>query len=138
MSTRRTLKVAQAIRQVVSMAVLTQLKDPRIKDVTIVGVDVTPDLQLAKVRITVRDASETKENLCLRGLRNAAGFLQQKVAVRLDTRYTPKLKFVVDKGMKNSLEVARILDELAEENEESKDVTVKESYGDENTERQEE
>jgi ribosome-binding factor A len=45
-------------------------------------------------------------------LKHASGFLQQKVAERIDARYTPKLTFVLDKGVKNSLEVSRILDEL--------------------------
>jgi ribosome-binding factor A len=48
----------------------------------------------------------------LRGLQNSAGFLQRKVADRIDTRYTPRLTFVIDKGVKNSLEVARILNEV--------------------------
>ena len=48
----------------------------------------------------------------MRGLQNAAGFLQQKIAHRIDTRYTPRLRFVLDQGVKRSIEVSRILDEV--------------------------
>lgn len=93
------------------MAILTQLQDPRIRDVTVTYVEVSPDLRHAKVHVSVM-GDQTKQDLSLRGLQNAAGFLQQKVGKRVDTRYTPKLKFILDQGVKHSLEVARILNEL--------------------------
>ena len=49
MSQRRTAKVAQAIRQVVSTAILTELRDPRVKKVTVLNVEVPADLRSAKV-----------------------------------------------------------------------------------------
>ena len=111
MSSRRVLKVAEAIREVVGMAILTELQDPRIRDVTVTYVEVSPDLRYAKVHVSVM-GSETKQNLSLRGLQNAAGFLQQKVARRIETRYTPKLTFLLDQGVKHSIEVSRLLSEL--------------------------
>jgi ribosome-binding factor A len=111
MSSRRVLKVAQAIRQVVSMAILTELRDPRVKDVTVTFVEVSSDLRNAKVHVSVM-GDETSQQLALRGLRNAAGFLQQKVGDRIDMRYTPRIRFELDQGVKNSIEVSRILGEL--------------------------
>ena len=111
MSSRRVLKAAQAIREVVSMAIIKDLKDPRIKDVTVTMVEVTPDLRQAKVNVTVR-GDANKQKLCIRGLQNSAGFLQQKIGRRIDTRYTPRLEFVIDKGLENSLAVTRILEEV--------------------------
>jgi len=111
MSSRRVLKVAEAIREVVGMAILTELQDPRIRDVTVTYVEVSADLRYAKVHVSVM-GSEAKQNLSLRGLQNAAGFLQQKVARRIETRYTPRLTFLLDKGVKHSIEVSRLLSEL--------------------------
>ena len=111
MSSRRVLKAAQAIREVVSMAIIRDLKDPRIKDVTVTMVEVTPDLRQAKVNVTVR-GDAAKQKLCIRGLQNSAGFIQQKVGRRIDTRYTPRLEFVIDKGLDNALAVTRILEEV--------------------------
>lgn len=114
MSSRRVLKVASAIREVVSMAILTQLRDPRIENVTVTYVEVAGDLRHAKVHVSVM-GDEKKQELCMHGLRNSAGFLQQKVAARIDTRYTPRLSFALDEGVKKSAEVNRILGELREE-----------------------
>ena len=111
MSSRRVLKAAQAIREVVSMAIIKDLKDPRIEDVTVTMVEVTPDLRQAKVNVTVR-GDAAKQKLCIRGLQNSAGFLQQKVGRRIDTRYTPRLEFAIDKGLDNALAVTRILEEV--------------------------
>ena len=59
---------------------------------------------------------EAKQNLAVKGLQNASGFLQQKIARRIDTRYTPRLRFVLDQGVKHSIEVSRILNEVLPEN----------------------
>ena len=111
MSSRRALKAAQAIREVVSTAILLELKDPRVKDVTVTLVEVSGDLRAAKVYVSVM-GNDSSQNLCLNGLKNSTGFLQQKVGKRIDTRYTPRLTFVLDKGAKNAMEVTRILNEV--------------------------
>jgi len=111
MSSRRALKAAQAIREVVSTAILLELKDPRVKDVTVTLVEVSGDLRNAKVYVSVL-GDEAKQRTCLNGLRSSCGFLQKKVGNRIDTRYTPQLKFVLDKGAKNAMEVTRILNEV--------------------------
>ena len=111
MSSRRVLKAAQAIREVVSMAILTDIKDPRVKDVTVTFVEVSADLRMAKVHISVM-GDETKKTLCLRGLKHASGYFQKKVGDRIDTRYTPKVQFVLDKGLENAMAVTKILDEV--------------------------
>ncbi|HAC90785.1 MAG TPA: 30S ribosome-binding factor RbfA [Planctomycetaceae bacterium] len=114
MASRRLLKAAEAIREVVSMAILTEIRDPRVQHVTVTGVEVAPDMRSAKVLVSVM-GDEGKQILCLRGLANSAGFLQSKVAKRIDTRYTPRLTFELDQGVKKSLEVGKILFDLAQE-----------------------
>jgi ribosome-binding factor A len=111
MSSRRTLKAAEAIREVVSMAILAELKDPRVRDVTVTHVEVSGDMRQAKVHVSVM-GDDTKQRLCLHGLESSAGFLQSKVASRINTRYTPKLEFVLDQGVKKSIEIAKILNQV--------------------------
>ncbi|MDR2345493.1 MAG: 30S ribosome-binding factor RbfA [Planctomycetaceae bacterium] len=108
---RRTLKAGEAIRQVVSMSILTEIQDPRVRDVTVLHVEVSGDMQIAKVHVSIM-GNEAKQKLCMKGLQSAAGFLQSKVAKRIDSRYTPKIEFVLNKGVKNQLYVSKILDEL--------------------------
>lgn len=111
MTSRRVLKAAEAIREVVSTAILLDLKDPRIQDVTVTYVEVSPDMRNAKVHVSIM-GDEAKQRLSMHGLQSAAGFLQSKIAKRIDTRYTPRLLFVLDLGVKRSIEVSRILSEL--------------------------
>lgn len=93
------------------MAILTELKDPRIRDVTVTYVEMSPDLRYAKVHVSIM-GDDTQQNLSLRGLQHAAGFLQSKIARRIETRYTPRIEFFLDQGVKRSIEVARILKEV--------------------------
>ncbi len=93
------------------MAILVELQDPRVQDVTVTRVEVSSDMRNAKVHVSVM-GDEKKQQLSLHGLQSSAGFLQAKVAKRIDTRYTPRLTFALDQGVKNSLEVLRILQEV--------------------------
>jgi ribosome-binding factor A len=111
MSSRRTLKAASAIREVVSMAILTELRDPRIENVTVTFVEISADMRYAKVHVSVM-GDEKQQQLCLHGLNRAAGYLQKRVNDRIDTRYTPRLQFVLDKGVKHAFKVAEILREV--------------------------
>ena len=111
MPSRRVLKAAEAIREVVSTTILMELRDPRIQDVTVTYVEVSPDMRHAKVHVSVM-GDDAKQRLSLHGLQSAAGYLQSKIAQRIDTRYTPRLQFVLDHGVKHSIEVSRILSEL--------------------------
>jgi ribosome-binding factor A len=114
MSSRRVLKAAEAIREVVGMAILADLKDPRIQHVTVTRVEVSPDMRQAKVHVSVM-GDEKAQQLCLHGLQSAAGFLQQKIAKRIDTRYTPRIMFELDMGVKKSIAIARLLDDVLPE-----------------------
>jgi ribosome-binding factor A len=110
MKHHRLARVAEAIREVASEAILFELKDPRVKFTTVTRAEVSADLQHAKVYVSVM-GSERDQNLTLHGLRSAAGFIQSKLGERMRTRYVPVLEFVIDEGIKNSLEVARLLNE---------------------------
>jgi ribosome-binding factor A len=108
MVSRRILKAAEAIREVVATSILKDLKDPRVEFVTITKVEVAEDMRTAKVYFMTR-GDEAKERTVLKGLQSSAGFLQQKCAKRIDTRYTPTLQFLVDEGVKNLIAVTQIL-----------------------------
>ena len=93
------------------MAIIADLRDPRIEGVTVTYVEVSPDMRQAKVHVSIM-GDETKQRLCLHGLQNAAGYLQSRISERIDTRYTPRLRFELDLGVKKSLAISQMLDEL--------------------------
>jgi ribosome-binding factor A len=110
MKEHRLARVAEVIREVASETILFELRDPRVKNVTVTRAEVSGDLQHAKVYVSVM-GSPKEADLTMHGLRHAAGFIQSKLADRLKTRFTPVLSFVLDEGVKKSIEMTRILNE---------------------------
>jgi ribosome-binding factor A len=117
MSTRRTARIAEAIREVVSTSILFEVRDPRVRHVTVLGVEVAGDLRSAKISVSVM-GTDTEQRLCMQGLESSRGFLQKRIADRLDLRWTPVLSFDLDDGIKKSIEASRILRELQAEEQE--------------------
>ncbi len=134
MPSRRAQKMAEAVREVVGMAILRELKDPRVQDVTVTYVEVSGDLRQAKVHVSVM-GNEAKQNLSLRGLQSAAGFLQSKLKSRIEARYTPRLEFLLDQGVKKSIAIAQILDRVLPRDADTEAMEVTEAdLGDEEAE----
>lgn len=110
MPSHRSLRVAEAIREVVSSAILFEVADPRVAGVTVVRSEVSGDLRSATVYVSIM-GSESEQAQAMRGLTSAAGFLQARVANRLQTRTTPHLSFRRDDGVKKSIEMSKLIDE---------------------------
>lgn len=114
MGGRRLERVAEAIREVVSSAILFEMKDPRVQGVTVIRSEVTGDLRNAKIFVSLMgDAKQQK--LTMQGLNHAKGFLQSKIADRLQTRWTPVIQFVVDESVKKSIEISRLIEQVRAE-----------------------
>ena len=110
MAQRRLARVAEAIREVVSSAILLEVKDPRVRDVTVLRVEVTGDLRHAKIYVSLM-GDPKQQRLTMHGLKHARGFLQSKIAQRLQTRWTPVIDFVLDNSVKKSIEISRLIDQ---------------------------
>ena len=110
MKRHRLERVAEVVREVASSTILFELRDPRVKMVTVTRAEVSGDLQHAKVYVSIM-GSEREQQLTLHGLKHAAGFIQSKLAKRLQTRFTPVVQFVLDQGVKNSIEMSRLIKE---------------------------
>ena len=101
-------RVNEAVREVLSAHIGQHLKDPRIGFVTVTAVDTSPDLRNARVYVSVLgDAAEREETLD--GLRASHGFLQSKVNEELRMKRTPKLEFVYDESVDQSLRISELL-----------------------------
>src|SRR5262245_20538548 len=110
MKAHRLARVSEVIREVAAETILFELQDPRVKNVTVTRAEVAADLQHAKVYVSVMGTPK-EQDLCMHGLKHSAGYVQSKLASRLKTRFTPTLKFVLDEGVKNSIEVSRLINE---------------------------
>lgn len=110
MPSHRGPRIAEAIREVVASSILFEIADPRVKGVTVLTAEISPDLRSAVVYVSLM-GTEAQQKLAMKGLVHATGFLQAKVAARLQTRSTPILSFKRDEGVKKSIEISRIIDE---------------------------
>lgn len=139
MKTHRVARIAEVIREVASETILFKMSDPRISMVTVLRADVSGDLQHAKIYVSVMgDEEHQKETLY--ALNGAAGFVQSQLADRMKTRFLPVLTFVLDQGIKKSLEISKLIQEALanpsklsdsdQEEEESDDVEQEDSDGD--------
>jgi ribosome-binding factor A len=114
MTSRRQRRVSELIHRELSVLLQREVRDPRLADITITSVQVTPDLLIARVYFVVLgDKDQAQEALA--GLESAGGFLRTQLASRVRLRLAPELAFELDR----SAEYGRRIDELLSQIDES-------------------
>lgn len=107
----RANRVGEQMKKELSDIIGRKLKDPRIGFVTVTGVEVTGDLQQAKVFITVL-GDERKREDTLNGLEKAKGFIRSEVGHRIRLRKTPELFFEIDESIDYGNKIETLLKEI--------------------------
>ena len=110
----RVEKVAEAIKQEISNIIHDELRDPRLGFITVMQVEVTKDLQIAKVFFSVLGSPEQKEKAC-RGIESSAKFIRRLIGSRLKLRFTPELIFRLDESVDYSLDIAEKIERIKDE-----------------------
>jgi ribosome-binding factor A len=108
MSSARMRRVDETVRAVLSDAIATQLKDPRVGFVTVTAVKTSPDLRYANVYVSVLGDEGVRAD-SLRGLRSAHGFLQRLLARELTLKHTPTLTFIYDESIDTGMRINELL-----------------------------
>lgn len=108
---QRQARAAALVQEVVSELLFRRIKDPRIGFVSVVKVDVTRDVSLAKVFVSVLGTAEEKEQT-MQGLRSAQGLIRSEVAKALGMRRALEIQFVLDEGIEYSIRVSKLLSEI--------------------------
>jgi ribosome-binding factor A len=109
MTADRMRRVDEAMREVLSGAITSELKDPRVGFVTVTAVETSPDLRHARVYVSVlgKDAVRRRS---LDGLRSAHGYLQRRVADELHLKNTPTLEFAYDDTAERGQRIAELIE----------------------------
>ncbi len=110
MSADRMRRVDEAVREVLSDVIASDIKDPRVGFVTVTAVQTSSDLRHARVFVSVLGDDPVRER-SLAGLRSAHGFLQRRVASELRIKHTPTLEFAYDDSLDRSLRINELLEE---------------------------
>ncbi len=103
-------RASALIREVASELIARRVKDPRIGFVSIVKVEVTKDISLAKIYVSVMGTSE-EQTKTMEGLKSAQGLIRSEVAKALGIRHAPSLQFILDHGIEHSIHVSKLLKE---------------------------
>lgn len=110
MTSHRIERVADMLRQEISQILREEVRDPRVRDASVSRVEVSSDLQHARVLVSL--LADDPEGKALEGLHRAGGFIRSRLAGRIQLRHVPELRFEIDHGAEHSLRITEILDSL--------------------------
>ncbi len=115
----RPKRVAEAIKNELSIVLLREVADPRLATISFSQVMVSPDLKQAKIYFVLPVGGDAKK--VLRALRKARGFFRSHLAKTLNLRYTPDLAFYFDDINEEVERIDTLLREIAAEHERNDD-----------------
>ncbi len=104
----RMKRVNEACREALGEILQQEVKDPRIDFVTVTRVEVSPDLRVAHVWVSVM-GSEKESDSAMEALQRARGFMRRELGRRVRMRYTPELLLHRDRGAETSQKVQEVL-----------------------------
>ena len=107
----RNERVGQQLHEVVASLLLTEVDDPRVQNVQVTDVDVSPDLRNATVYYVLLDQREPDPQ-AQSGLERAAGYLKHEIGKRLDLKYVPKLNFEYDESVERGRRMEELLEDI--------------------------
>lgn len=110
-SFKRSDRVGDLIKSELSGILLKDVRDPRIKDITITGVKMSDDLRSAKI-FFVPLGKETCSSEITEGLKRASTFLRRELGKKLQLRYVPDITFMYDSSFEHGDRIDRLLAEI--------------------------
>jgi ribosome-binding factor A len=116
-------RVAEEIRAEVSSMIARDLRDPGIGFITITKVQVSPDLQHARVYYTSLGDPAARKNTS-RALERASPFMRRQIGQRLRLRRAPELEFVFDESIAHQDRIEQLLQELRDQHQGQPDADV--------------
>lgn len=103
-------RIASNLVKEISYILMTEIKDPDIKFVTITDCKITNDLSYAKVYYTV--LNEEKKEEIGKALKNAAGFIRKELFNRVDIRTMPELNFIYDESIAYGKRIETMIEQI--------------------------
>ena len=108
----RKQRVAEELQRELGLLINSEVKDPRVRFVSISDVEVSPDLKFAKVFVANFDvtAEDDRATRAIEGLKAAEGFLKKKLGQRLHLRVMPALRFIEDTTEREAQKMDRLIE----------------------------
>ena len=111
MASRRVQRLNEQLKREIAGLLRTEVHDPRVLGVTVTGVEVAPDLTLARIWVRLSEEDETRE-AALDGLAAASSFIRRQLGARLRIRRVPELSFREDRTLQRATRIEELLREV--------------------------
>ncbi len=108
---KRSQRVGDLVREEVAEIIMYRLKDPRLGFITVTGAEMTPDLKLARIFVSV--LKEDERDLTLEILNSATGFMRSILRKRLKMKFIPDIEFRLDKSIEYGDRIDRLLNKIS-------------------------
>ncbi|MGB9715515.1 MAG: 30S ribosome-binding factor RbfA [Thermodesulfovibrionales bacterium] len=106
---KRSQRVSDLLRKEIADIIMNKLKDPRIGFTTVTGVDVTDDIKMARVFVSI--LKEEERNTSLEILNSAKKFVRSELSRRLRMKFIPTIEFRLDTSIEYGDRIERLLKE---------------------------
>jgi ribosome-binding factor A len=113
MEYQRSDRVGDLLVELISELVSREIRDPRVRGVTITGAKVTKDLKLARIYFNILGGGEDRDNV-LAGLRSAGGFIRSRIGKELKLKFVPAIEFFYDDTEDQAQRIAELLKKTKE------------------------
>jgi ribosome-binding factor A len=110
----RASRVSDLVKREVADLLMRRVKDPRVKAITITGVDVSRDLRYAKVYVSLI-GDEKDIRLAQAGLDSAKGFIKREIGLRLELKHVPDIVFKHDPSLEEGSRMEKLLQKIKED-----------------------
>ena len=109
-------RINAEVQRELSEIIRNEVKDPRLAEamVSVVSVEVTPDLKYCKAYISVLGSDEAAKAV-VEGLRSAVGYIRKELARRVNLRNTPEIKFILDQSIEYGVNMSRLIDDVTKD-----------------------
>lgn len=105
-------RINEEVLRALSEIIRSELKDPRIAEfVSVLSVEVAPDLKTAKAYISVLGSEEDCERT-MEGLKASAGYVRKELARRINLRNTPEIIFISNSSISYGIKMTKLIDEV--------------------------
>lgn len=114
MGFKRSERVSELLKREISLLLDREVKDPDVGFVTVTAVEISDDLQYARIFVSVLGEAE-KRHRAMEGLERAKGFLRRELGRRVELRYVPEIRFFLDESLDHALRIGEILRKIEPE-----------------------
>jgi ribosome-binding factor A len=114
---KRSQRVSDLLRKEIADIIIYRLKDPRIGFITVTGVDVTDDIKMARVYVSVFHAEE--KNYTIEIINSAKSFIRSELSKRLRMKFIPSIEFRLDTSIEYGNRIEKLLKESKEKDDNS-------------------